>query len=1633
MKALLIAALFFAVVPTANAAEICGNDLDDDGNGVVDEGCAPTLTTGVCESPLSCGETGMLSWSTGVLHYDLPADVAPTVPLGPGIGLRRFYTSGFAPGAGPSSVNHTPLGARWQHTYMSWVDRFQVASIYRIVLHTSEGRDVYGTYASTSGGWETYTPQAGYHVMSIRRNTVSPNQYQVQLLTGETLYYNSSGQLTQIWDSLPTPNKVMVTWTGTTGGNVSTVTDASGKRRLLFNYTSNLLTSVNYQLNISGTWTTQQTTTYAYTSGTITSASIGPSVTQQYAYTSGYLTGITDGAGNLISSFHYNGTTAAQVNRVETPNGVVGMEFASTRTTCSGKTILYFNKATTGSCNIDSDCGTGYLCGGKTGTGSTGSCFAAARCLGLSTVNGESVVTTVTPLSSAGAGVCTGACSEVAQYIWATGTTLLNAAGMQDPLGTYTSVSYNANGLPQQIATADSDSDPTNGGSARTTYIAYDTTYPGRLAQTRRRSDLEPTGAGCTASISTSCTMETYAYGTDTQLQSVTQTGYTLNSAASPVPYSYVTSYTHDTLGRLTEMDGPVSGMKSTFDFFSSTDPKLDGFVQHTKLYKDATNHLDTTMSTYDAWGNATSRQDPDGTMSCRTFDANRNYLTQSREAMAGQTDCTTLNSADLTTSWVRDSALRLTQLTRADGSCLFNVFNASGQLASVKRRDDCVATSGGDTRSYTYTSDGQVSEVDTYDSSGTLTMKTPYTYYQSRRLKTVVNPVDSTSKQVTYDTRGVVTQVDDEGALGTTKYAVDNDHRVTMETRYKTGSTFDTWSFGHDWLNDQTSYTDSDPTPKTVQSVRDDLGRFVKLVLADRSYPTVKLYDAAGRMTTTVEAVGGSPSYTHSFTFDSLERNVTVDYEGDCGGSTPEIQRWYDTLPTGLTCPIAGGCTLLATRLAYVKTRLACSSAYADFSLDQETFYAYDADGRLIEEYIRDDSGRVADHKYSWTKNGALSQVITPSGVTMSWAYGSSLSNSDTDRITSVAQAGTSLAYNIGWFPFGRLQSYQQPYTISGISTTTSILRDLAYRITSVGLYAGAVGQADGVSLTLDSKGRVTTRDYFDNASGAQDSYFLYDQEDRVLCETTALVSACPGVTGATVKYDHTATTLPSPQPYTNAGDWTGLVRKEAGTSTFEQFSITSGTHQLASVNAGASMGTISYSYNVLGDRISDAKTTDVYTNRTYTYDARHNVVNVRGRAWIGKAHHFYDLSSTFDDRDRRVSKTFYDETTGLSQQWFFDYDALDRLTEIKYTPNTAVSTTFSLFQIAWLDQRPIMFTQTDYPSVIVGRRYTVTDETNRVIALWNWPPTGNASKLWAINPNAWAYDQPAAVGSTYVQPLVFPGQYFDAETFTVTSAGTRYEPALSLNGHRTYDPFTGGYLQVDPLVDVTRSSYLYADSDPVAKSDPSGLFENLGCNFCGDGTGEPNGGTGDPTECSVQCAFSCEFLGGFLCDCGACQQSSGQSGDCANICSNKSYSDAQKAEYCSCPHDNSNASPVSPTSPPVSPPRSYPKPTEQSVSDEQEDWLVYPTLPPHHTNLFCEIGFVSGPVALAVALVTLCATKVKNSDQKAFCEVAALGAGAGAVYALNNLMKRLCGQQCDDGWVLTKTGSGYVCVGPQ
>jgi RHS repeat-associated protein len=1701
------AILVLVATRPAAATEICGNSIDDDGNGLTDESCYPTLATGVCESPLSCGDTGMVSWTTGSLHYDLPPDIAPRVPFGPGIGLRRFYTSAYSPtGANPTTVNHTPLGANWQHTYMTWLyDFVDSGSVSRIVLHTSQGRDIFYTFSNTVGSVDYYTPQAGEHVMSLRRDRTSTTVYYVQLLTGETLKYNASGQIIEIWDTLAsTPNKVLITWTGTSNGNVSTVTDASGNRRLSFSYTNNLLTSVTFQTNQAGTWTTQHTTSYDYTNGvtrdatsqwfvpqsstewselligtgisnptnmwkvqetsgsladsigtatltatnnggmsyaqtvsgwtrkavTLTDAStskwansslcnpkttsctafaiaqlttipgstsvhdmmslgdsngargyafkggvgghssligeawngtatggpvvgasgtsvkafvlaadptnhfttfqadtdsvtptwatgtsntgaftigdnaasdapaaylyaavwsgtaltstqrttlinrikngaglsqvtIGGTLAQKYVYdSSGYLTQVKDGADVQIAAFGYSSTSAGQVDIVTTSRGAVGFEYASTRTGCSGstKTMLYFNQGNSTSCSIDSDCGSGFMCGGKTGSGSTGKCFLAGRCLTTSAVNGESVVTDVAAMGPGG-GTCSGACIDVMHYAWTGAGTNINPTGTEDALTNFTSVTYNSNGLPTQIGYGDTDADPTNGGTNRTEYLFYDSTFPGRLAEVRRASDLDPSASSCSSSSTTGCARTLYCYGSscsgscsaDNQLCTVEQTGKTLDSSGSVVSLSSKITYVHDSKGRVSEIDGAVSGIKTLFLFNApggSADGIHDNFLASYKIYKDSTNYLQPQIADYDFWGNPTSLKAPDGNYTCDTYDANLGYLATRRRAMASQTSCATTDSSDLSTSWERDSWQRLTKLSRPDGACVHYGYDTSGRLLTIKRRDNCNKDASGETQQLVYSPNSPeslVTEIDTYDASSTETATQPYTYFASRRLQNIVNP-DHADKftGLVYDAAGKVTEVDGADSLSKSVFHFDGapgrDGRVTSVEKYKTSSTSDTWILLYAWRGDQSQVTDGDS--KVTGSTRDDIGRLVKITSPDLGGPTVRVLDAGSRLTTIVEVLGGgSNQQTHNFTFDAMGRTLTEDYQGACattGTAHAEITRAYDALPSGVSCPSGRTCNNLSGRLAYVKTILMCSSTYSasDGSLDQETFFSYDAAGRLVEEFIQDDSGRTADHLYEYTKSGALSKVTTPSGAVLGWTYGTAGANSDTDRVNAIwrGTASTPIADNIQWFPFGPWKQYDWQATISSTKLRNRVGRNLAYRITTVFGAETVTGSSVNAKVTIgeDAMGRVTSRVYAPHdpsLTGLFDSYFLYDQQSRVLCETTDLQSTCP-TSGSNLKNNHSL----SP-PFLAAGDWKQILRPIPGstglTNNFNSSGTTYGTsHQITDMNQSdgtPTFGHTAIAYDARGLRSYDDNTTTLTNDRRdYTYDARHNVVNVRGQYYTGTAWHYYDVASAFDHQNRRVFKSFYDETTTKTTQWFFYYDARDRLTEIKYTPDTSVSGTYSQFQLSWLGSKLVHYWQSDFVSnslSATSKRYVAGDETDRPIQLWSWPSSGDSARVWAISPSAWGVDK-NIVGNTVFQPILFAGQYQDVEAVAYENDGTTvHRASVALNGFRTYDTLIGGYLQFDPLAPRTWDSYVYAGSDPVGVVDRSGL----------------------------------------------------------------------------------------------------------------------------------------------------------------------------------------------------------------
>jgi hypothetical protein len=381
--AAVIAFGLFASRANAQTAEVCGNGIDDDADGFADEGCYPALTNPLVDSPLSTADTGLISPSKGSLYYAMPPDIAAKTPYGPRLSFQRTYVSMHNPGVSPPAYRK-PMGDRWIHDYMSWIDDYGTS----LVIHMPNGQEIKAVDLGLCN-WEV---RGGHPVKQL---THCPGGgYSLVTLDGRRMFWSyifGVPLLESICDTNTTLSCVNLTYNAS--NQVTDATDASGHRNLHFTYTSNLLTSVVLQVD----GVTQHTTTYGYTGSNLTSVTIGGQLAQTNAYTSSYLTQIADGAGNVMIKFSYDSATAGKAVRVDTPRGMVGFEFASTRTGCSGsnKTVFYFNRANTTTCTSDANCGTGNMCGGKTGSGATGQCFRAARCLTVDMTAGhhEDVVT----------------------------------------------------------------------------------------------------------------------------------------------------------------------------------------------------------------------------------------------------------------------------------------------------------------------------------------------------------------------------------------------------------------------------------------------------------------------------------------------------------------------------------------------------------------------------------------------------------------------------------------------------------------------------------------------------------------------------------------------------------------------------------------------------------------------------------------------------------------------------------------------------------------------------------------------------------------------------------------------------------------------------------------------------------------------------------------------------------------------------------------------------------------------------------------------------------------------------------------------------------------------------------------
>ena len=271
----------------------------------------------------------------------------------------------------------------------------------------------------------------------------------------------------------------------------------------------------------------------------------------------------------------------------------------------------------------------------------------------------------------------------------------------------------------------------------------------------------------------------------------------------------------------------------------------------------------------------------------------------------------------------------------------------------------------------------------------------------------------------------------------------------------------------------------------------------------------------------------------------------------------------------------------------------------------------------------------------------------------------------------------------------------------------------------------------------------------------------------------------------------------------------------------TTEQDGYDAAGNRLTITNTSAVSGT-GVTHNGYDD--ADQLTTSAGPNgtTTYSYDANGNQTGSSGPNGV--------TTNTFNDLKQLTGVT----NSNTNERFVYDGQG-DRLQSIEQAGpvpivhNNAQDTVRGLSALASDGQTDYSYLQpgsgqaplsgynqgtvrTTYLATdLLGSVRLATDNANTIIGAGAYDAWGNARPTMATTDS-----QTLLAGLRASVPFGYAGQQYDA------GAGTYNMRA------RHYDPRTGRFLSVDPLVEQTVQAYIYADNNPTNAVDPSGLYSS-------------------------------------------------------------------------------------------------------------------------------------------------------------------------------------------------------------
>jgi RHS repeat-associated protein len=864
-------------------------------------------------------------------------------------------------------------------------------------------------------------------------------------------------------------------------------------------------------------------------------------------------------------------------------------------------------------------------------------------------------------------------------------------------------------------------------------------------------------------------------------------TSFTYNSRRQVLtitdPRNAVTTNTYNSKGNLISTRDPM-GNTSTFTYTEIGGLRLSE--------TDVLNGV--TRFEYDGFGNVTKVIDALNHETVSTYDTNGNQLTQNTTRTNGGVLET------LTTSYQYDKLGRLIQTTYADGTTTRVEYNAIGKQSKT------IDQLGRET-SYSYNSMGQLTRVtypdltaeeSTYDAEGRrLSSKdregniTGFAYDAVGRLTKTTYP-DLTSTTTGYDQLGRVVTTKDAlnqtttyeydpncGCSGRRTRVIDAESKATSFTYDQNGNQLTatdandhTTSYEYDLNNRRTKVRYQDATEQTTTF--DTLGRTT--AQTDQDGKTTQFeYDKLGRLVKVKDALNQITQYSYNEVSEQITQtdalNRTTRYEHDKLG-----RRTKRILPLGQTESYGYNAVgNLISRIDFngkITTytydnvnRLLSKIPDASFGQSPITF-TYTPIGRRAT--MTDGSGTT---NYSYNNRGRLLSKQTPQGM-LNYTY-----NTVGNILTARSSNPNGLSVDYSYDVLNRLRTV----TDNGLGTTQNVT---TYSYDNVGNLASEV-LPNGVesNYTYNSLNRLTNLTVAKGTTNlASYAYTLGRAGNRL---------SVAELSGRTVSYSYDAVYRLTNE--TIAGASTGT---QNGSISYTYDAVGNRLSRTSTVAAILSQQNINYDNNdrLSSDGYDDNGNTINSDGKVYSYDYENHLVSVTGNG--------ISISIVYDGDGNRVSKT----VNGITTKYLVDtnnHTGYAQVVEEIQSGNVVRQYTYGHDLISQRQQIDGNLVTGFYGYDGHGSVRFLTDSTGVITDQYDYDAFGNLIQQTGSTPNNYLY----------------AGEQFDPDL------GLYYNRARYLNvgigRFWTQDEFEG-----DIESPASLHKYLYAHADPINNVDPSGNF---------------------------------------------------------------------------------------------------------------------------------------------------------------------------------------------------------------